>query len=76
MMYDYSPDERSKLKLFDGPNEQHHAQSRLPAGHVPAVNSPCLPSGWALACITSRAFRTKGPQHPASCLPLIGEWGR
>ncbi|GAX86280.1 hypothetical protein CEUSTIGMA_g13692.t1 [Chlamydomonas eustigma] len=27
--------------------------------------------GWAMACVTSRAFRTKGPQHPASCLPLI-----
>lgn len=30
-------------------------------------------SGWALACVTSRAFRTKGTQHPASCLPLIGD---
>ena len=29
--------------------------------------------GWAMASITSRAFRTKGPQHPASCLPLIGD---
>eukprot|EP00873_Tetraselmis_striata_P016283 jgi/Tetstr1/436547/TSEL_002702.t1 len=27
--------------------------------------------GWALAVVTSRAFRTKGPDHPAAMLPLI-----
>ncbi|EFJ43131.1 hypothetical protein VOLCADRAFT_106928 [Volvox carteri f. nagariensis] len=27
--------------------------------------------GWALACVTSRAFRTRGPAHPAAMLPLI-----
>mmetsp|Transcript_24988 Transcript_24988/g.54325 ORF Transcript_24988/g.54325 Transcript_24988/m.54325 type:complete len:401 (+) Transcript_24988:697-1899(+) len=27
--------------------------------------------GWALACVTSRAFRVRGPSHPAACLPLI-----
>jgi hypothetical protein len=27
--------------------------------------------GWAMACVSSRAFRTKGPDQPASCLPLI-----
>eukprot|EP00798_Chlamydomonas_sp_ICE-L_P020881 gene20881-27724_t len=27
--------------------------------------------GWAMACITSRAFRTRGPDHPAAMLPLI-----
>ncbi|GLI58700.1 hypothetical protein VaNZ11_000451, partial [Volvox africanus] len=27
--------------------------------------------GWALACVSSRAFRTRGPSHPAAMLPLI-----
>ncbi|KAL6746522.1 hypothetical protein V8C86DRAFT_2940393 [Haematococcus lacustris] len=27
--------------------------------------------GWALACVTSRAFRVRGPSHPAALLPLI-----
>lgn len=27
--------------------------------------------GWAMACVTSRAFRVKGPDHPAVMLPLI-----
>ncbi|KAL4519701.1 hypothetical protein Ndes2526B_g01726 [Nannochloris sp. 'desiccata'] len=27
--------------------------------------------GWALAAVTSRAFRTKGPDQPAAMLPLI-----
>ena len=30
-----------------------------------------LRTGWALAAVTSRAFRVKGPSHPAACLPLI-----
>ncbi len=29
------------------------------------------PTGWALAVVTSRAFRTQGPSNPASMLPLI-----
>lgn len=28
-------------------------------------------AGWALAMTTSRAFRVRGPQHPAALLPLI-----
>ena len=31
----------------------------------------CLHVGWALAVVTSRAFRTRGPNHPAALLPLI-----
>lgn len=27
--------------------------------------------GWALGAVTSRAFRTRGPAHPAALLPLI-----
>lgn len=27
--------------------------------------------GWGLGVVTSRAFRTRGPSHPASMLPLI-----
>ncbi len=27
--------------------------------------------GWALACVSSRAFRTRGPNHPAAMLPLV-----
>lgn len=27
--------------------------------------------GWSLAAVSSRAFRTRGPSHPASMLPLI-----
>lgn len=27
--------------------------------------------GWGLAIVTSRAFRTKGPEKPAALLPLI-----
>ncbi|KAG2438459.1 hypothetical protein HYH02_010913 [Chlamydomonas schloesseri] len=27
--------------------------------------------GWALAAVSSRAFRTRGPTHPAAMLPLI-----
>ncbi|KAG2482949.1 hypothetical protein HYH03_018174 [Edaphochlamys debaryana] len=27
--------------------------------------------GWALACVSSRAFRTRGPSHPAALLPLV-----
>ncbi|PNH06028.1 hypothetical protein TSOC_007634 [Tetrabaena socialis] len=27
--------------------------------------------GWAMACVSSRAFRTRGPSHPAAMLPLI-----
>ncbi|GLC45812.1 hypothetical protein PLESTM_001782700 [Pleodorina starrii] len=27
--------------------------------------------GWAMACVSSRAFRTRGPTHPAAMLPLI-----
>ena len=27
--------------------------------------------GWATACASSRAFRVRGPDHPAAFLPLI-----
>ncbi len=27
--------------------------------------------GWALAAVSSRAFRTRGPAHPAAMLPLV-----
>ena len=27
--------------------------------------------GWAMACVTSRAFRVAGPAKPASLLPLV-----
>jgi hypothetical protein len=52
---------------------------------VPATNAPqkmvdgisavccccCCNAGWALAVVSSRAFRVAGPQAPAALLPLI-----
>lgn len=32
---------------------------------------PRLAPGWALAVVSSRAFRVAGPQSPAALLPLI-----
>jgi hypothetical protein len=29
------------------------------------------PTGWGLAAVTSRAFRVRGPAHPAALLPLV-----
>jgi histone-lysine N-methyltransferase SETD3 len=31
----------------------------------------CFVAGWALAVVSSRAFRVAGPQAPAALLPLI-----
>jgi hypothetical protein len=33
--------------------------------------NPKPPAGWGLAAVTSRAFRVRGPSHPASLLPLV-----
>ena len=38
----------------------------------PSLQPPCVLSvGWALAVVTSRAFRVRGPTQPAAMLPLI-----
>lgn len=39
-------------------------------GALAGVDANAL--GWAMACCSSRAFRTRGNNHPASLLPLIG----
>lgn len=31
----------------------------------------CFCAGWALSVTSSRAFRVRGPGHPAALLPLI-----
>lgn len=39
------------------------------SGSLAGIDANAL--GWAMACCSSRAFRIRGPEHPASLLPLI-----
>ncbi|GFR48096.1 hypothetical protein Agub_g9781, partial [Astrephomene gubernaculifera] len=57
-LYDFSQQVLSKLP---GTPED-------PFGGVP-IDINAL--GWAMACVTSRAFRTRGPAQPSAMLPLI-----
>ena len=47
----------------------HQRHPRLRIKHGTESSVPC--TGWALACVTSRAFRVAGPSKPASLLPLV-----
>ena len=42
-----------------------------PADPFQETNIDANALGWALAAVTSRAFRVRGPDHPAAMLPLI-----
>ena len=53
-----------------------HHQAALPVSpgkgaHTRALILAACLAGWALGAVTSRAFRTRGPKHPAALLPLI-----
>ena len=52
-------------------HRQWRTQARLSVLQHATVDwrLPC--AGWAMACVTSRAFRVAGPSKPASLLPLV-----
>ncbi|BDA46705.1 probable actin-histidine N-methyltransferase [Coccomyxa sp. Obi] len=82
----FSPDAIRALEQYPPLSEQVKKRCRwllsFSSEHLSALpGSPADPFkgtpvdanilGWALAMTTSRAFRVRGPQHPAALLPLI-----
>jgi len=56
----------SGLSQNQSANQFNWTPSRKPTNHKTLKTA-----GWGLAAVTSRAFRVRGPTHPAALLPLV-----